>query len=101
MSAEDVANAFVAHYYQLADTNVDGLGNLFVRFVWHDLLIVRYSRLLSRLLTFCCFDPSTKILLGSAHARAWTPSNLQNALYCAIDTTMAFLYAATQFHDDL
>jgi hypothetical protein len=41
MSAEDVANAFVAHYYQLADTNVDGLGNLFVRFGVLDLLIVR------------------------------------------------------------
>jgi hypothetical protein len=40
MSAEDVANAFVAHYYQLADTNVDGLGNLFVRFGMLYLMIV-------------------------------------------------------------
>ena len=31
MSAEDVAAAFVQHYYQMRDTNVEGLANLFVR----------------------------------------------------------------------
>lgn len=29
MSAEEVAKAFVQHYYNLVDTNVDGLGGLF------------------------------------------------------------------------
>jgi hypothetical protein len=100
MSAEDVANAFVAHYYQLADTNVDGLGNLFVRFGVHALLIVLCNCLLSRF-SRSVARPSTKFY-SDPHATAH-PSNLQNAfrVYCAIDMTIALLYAATQFHDDL
>lgn len=31
MSAEEVAKAFVQHYYQTFDSNVDSLGSLFVR----------------------------------------------------------------------
>jgi hypothetical protein len=31
MSAEEVAKAFVQHYYQTFDANVDGLAGLFVR----------------------------------------------------------------------
>jgi hypothetical protein len=31
MSAEEVAGAFVQHYYQTRDTNVDALASLFVR----------------------------------------------------------------------
>lgn len=32
MSAEEVAKAFVQHYYQTFDNNVDGLAGLFVRY---------------------------------------------------------------------
>jgi hypothetical protein len=32
MSAEEVAKAFVQHYYQAFDTNVDGLAGLYVSF---------------------------------------------------------------------
>jgi hypothetical protein len=31
MSANEVANAFVSHYYQTFDSNVDNLAPLFVR----------------------------------------------------------------------
>jgi hypothetical protein len=31
MSAEEVAKAFVQHYYQSFDSNVESLGSLFVR----------------------------------------------------------------------
>lgn len=30
MSGEDIAKAFVQHYYQTRDSNVDALANLFV-----------------------------------------------------------------------
>jgi hypothetical protein len=30
MSAEEVAKAFTQHYYQMKDTNVDGLAGLYV-----------------------------------------------------------------------
>lgn len=33
MSAEEVANAFVQHYYSTFDSNVDNLASLFVSFV--------------------------------------------------------------------
>ena len=33
MSAEEVAKAFVAHFYQAFDTGVDGLAGLYVSFV--------------------------------------------------------------------
>lgn len=31
MSAEEIAGAFVQHYYNTRDSNVDALANLFVR----------------------------------------------------------------------
>ena len=31
----DVANAFMAHYYQVFDSNPDALTGLFVSLVWH------------------------------------------------------------------
>jgi hypothetical protein len=49
MSAQEIAAAFTAHYYQCFDTNPDALVGLFVRetFVW-SLSMVQFLPLLSQ-----------------------------------------------------
>lgn len=41
MSAEEVAKAFVQHYYTTFDTNRAGLANLYVRSLLPDFLLLR------------------------------------------------------------